>query len=175
MSNAEHDDNATLDLDELIRASARESAQHADSASSPSQAPLINHPIALIIIWCASLLIGALSLAAHQNEDDVIGQRSGATRLGVALYHVAHRVETYRQFTGSLPDYLEPQWHEADLVEYKVIEGRYQLVAREGDLVMTYRQGESAGELLFAGRSRQFPGLSRRATRQPRVGGDSEQ
>jgi hypothetical protein len=174
MSNAEHDDDATLDFDELIRASALESAQHADSASSPSQAPLINHPIALILIWCASLLIGALSLAANQNEDDVIGQRSGATRLGVALYHVAHRVETYRQFTGSLPDYLEPQWHEAGLVEYKVIEGRYQLIAREGDLVMTYRQGESAGQLLFAGRSRQLADPSPRATRQPREGGDSE-
>jgi hypothetical protein len=174
MSNAAHDDDATLDFDELIRASALESAQYADSTLSPSQAPLINHPIALILIWCASLLIGALSLAAHQNEDDVIGQRSGATRLGVALYHVAHRVETYRQFTGSLPDYLEPQWHEAGLVEYTVIEGRYQLIAREGDLVMTYRQGESAGQLLFVGRSRQFTDLSRRATRQLREEGDSE-
>jgi hypothetical protein len=174
MSNAAHDDDATLDFDELIRASALESAQYADSTLSPSQAPLINHPIALILIWCASLLIGALSLAAHQNEDDVIGQRSGATRLGVALYHVAHRVETYRQFTGSVPDYLEPQWHEAGLVEYKVIEGRYQLIAQEGDLVMTYRQGESAGQLLFAGRSRQLTDSSPRATRQPREGGDSE-
>jgi len=174
MSNAEHDDDATLDFDELIRASAQESARYADSASPPPQAPLINHPIALILIWCASLLIGALSLAANQNEDEVIGQRSGATRLGVALYHVAHRVETYRQFTGSLPDYLEPQWHEAGLVEYNVIEGRYQLIAREGDLVMTYRQGESAGELLFVGRSRQLTDPSPRATRQPREGGNSE-
>jgi hypothetical protein len=155
MSNTEHDDDATLDFDELIRASALESAQHADSASSPSRARLINHPIALILVWCASL-------------------RSGATRLGVALYHVAHRVETYRQLIGSLPDYLEPQWHEAGLVEYNVIEDRYQLIAREGDLMMTYRQGESAGQLLFAGRSRQFTRLSRRATRQPRAGGDSE-
>ncbi len=68
----------------------------------------------------ASLLLGALISIDSMHTTERVGSRGAEVQLGVALYHFAHRVETYKHRTGHLPDYPEPQWQESGEVEYRV-------------------------------------------------------
>ena len=152
MSNESPADFERINFGQLIHESAAESSVFEDIADSQNQPRLLNHPWVVMITWSVCLLVGLLFMLSSPASLEPVGSRSGAVRLNVALYHVAHRVETYRQYTGSLPDYLEADWHETQAIDYEVVEGRYQLTAREGELTMVYRQGDNAEALLFADR-----------------------
>ena len=103
----------------------------------------------ILVIWLASLLLGALITMDSIHTTERVGSRGAEVQLGVALYHLAHRVETYKDRTGNLPDYLEPQWQESGEVEYRVTNGRYHLSANAGGFVREYSQGEDPELLLF--------------------------
>ncbi|MFT7685262.1 MAG: hypothetical protein ACI9FB_000605 [Candidatus Azotimanducaceae bacterium] len=137
-----------IDFATLIQASGAESSE---ALGDPATAlPWVNHPREIVVTWLLCLLFGWGFLIQSPYPQKTIGERGVMTRLGIAVYHVAHRVETYRQYTGGLPDYLEPEWHETEKVEYQVVDGQYLLTAREGDRIMTYRQGQNPDALLFA-------------------------
>jgi hypothetical protein len=152
MSDQSPEDFERINFSQLIDESAAESAVFDDTEASQNYQKLLNHPWAVAITWFACLLVGLLLTLGSPASYEPVGSRSGTVRLNVALYHVAHRVETYRQYTGSLPDYLEADWHETQAIEYKVVDGRYQLTAREGELTIVYQQGDNAEALLFADR-----------------------
>jgi len=138
-----------IDFDNLILESEQDSELD-DTLSESTQTKARRTPrLVVIFTWIASLLVGVLITMDSPHPTERIGTRSADVQLGVALYHLAHRVESYQERTGSLPDYLEPDWQESAQVEYSVVDGQYQLVARAGKFVRKYSQGQDPETLLF--------------------------
>ena len=109
-----------IDFDNLILESAQDAdLEYVASGETLSKRSIVAKP--LILINCiASLLLGALISIDSMHTTERVGSRGAEVQLGVALYHFAHRVETYKHRTGHLPDYPEPQWQESGEVEYRV-------------------------------------------------------
>lgn len=144
---------AVFNLDALIQASAEEDTELVGTNALESEqfSPQISHPVAIIIAWLLCLSVGMIFWLDPLPQQRDLGVRSIETRLSVAMYHVAHRVETYRRFTGSLPDYLDPDWSESQRVEYVRHDDGYQLVGKEGEYTLEYRQGDDPEALIHHG------------------------
>ena len=142
----------TADLDDLIRQSASENLGEDDGAVSAGEdtgsSALLNHPWVVLFAWlfCASLIL-YYHLEPLPKQHD-LGVRSVETRLGIAVYHVAHRVESYRQQTGHLPDYLLDEWQESSTVSFEPGEKGYVIYGRMGELEIVYHEGDDPEPLI---------------------------
>jgi hypothetical protein len=141
-----------FDLKKLIEASEIESRSTPDdiaaAGDSPTHQPMINQRIIVAFSWIACGLVAAFMYLSPAYPVREPGAQSIEKRLGTAVYHAAHRVETYRRNTGSLPEYLEPEWHEGESVSYEIVDARYVLTGRMGDLTIIYSEGEDPEKLL---------------------------
>lgn len=141
------------DLEELIRASASENLDGIElgiSQISDTPSSLINHPWALLFSWLLYFSVIVFFFLAPLPKQHDLGTRSVETRVSVAMYHVAHHIETYRQRTGSLPDYLDTSWQESLDVEYRVGSNGYELIGRSGEFERTYQDGMDPERLLLS-------------------------
>jgi hypothetical protein len=137
------------EFEALIAASAKEQY-------SPELAPPLtreknrhfNHLNAVIAIWSAVFVAIFLLYISPPAPTKHPGIRSTEIRVSTAIYHVAHRIETYRKFHGVLPTYLAPEWHEANQVSYQPDGDVYVLTGREGNVERTYVSGEDPEQLL---------------------------
>ena len=109
---------------------------------------MLNHPLPVIASWTLLIIvILTLTLTPLPREEE-LGIRSVETRVSVAMYHAAHRVETYRKLTGHLPDYLEPEWSEAETIQYERLDSGYRITGKEAALTLTYDEGDDSERLL---------------------------
>ena len=140
-------------LDQLIRESAAENLDTLEpdhSQISGTPLPLVNHPWALLFSWLLCFTVIVFFFLAPLPKQHDLGTRSVETRVSVAMYHVAHHIETYRQRTGRLPDYLETSWQESQDVEYRVGSNGYELIGRSGEFKRTYQEGMDPERLLLS-------------------------
>ncbi len=142
-----------FDLENLIRASEIESRsveQERDSNGNLSMRGKahINQPIIVAFSWFLCAIVAGFMYLAPAYPKRAPGAESLEKRLGTAVYHAAHRVETYHRRTGSLPDYLDPDWHEGQHVSYEIVDGHYLITGQIGDLIIEYNEGENPEELL---------------------------
>ena len=138
-----------IDFDNLILESEKDpDLQYPAQGEMLAKQHIVAKPV-ILVTWLASLILGALITMDSIHTTERVGSRGAEVQLGVALYHLAHRVETYKHRTGNLPDYLEPQWQESGEVEYRVTDGRYHLSANAGGFVREYSQGQDPELLLF--------------------------
>ena len=148
--------NSKNDLDALIRESAAEdldALEHEHRQVSGKPRSLVNHPWTLLFSWllCLSVIVFFYMTPLPKQYD--LGTRSVEARISVAMYHVAHHVETYRKQTGRLPDFLEKDWQEFKDVEYRIGPVGYELIGRSGEFERTYQEGMNP-ELLLLTRSK---------------------
>ena len=156
------------DLDGLINASALEdldalygagpgesgpSGARQTGAADPADpgAGRMNHPVAVLFAWLLCMAVASVFWLDPLPKQHDLGVRSVETRVAVAMYHVAHRVETYRRYVGQLPDYLYPEWNESNLVEYRMSGGHYELVSRVGPYEYHFREGDDPEVLIHRG------------------------
>ena len=142
-----------FNLENLIRASEIESAAVQEELDSNGNLPAqrrvyIKQPVIVAFSWfiCVTVAVFMYLVPAYPNRAP--GGESIEKRLGTAVYHAAHRVETYRRKTGSLPDYLDPDWHEGRHVSYEVVNDHYIITGQLGDLTIRYAEGENPEALL---------------------------
>jgi len=142
------------ELDDLIKQAAEErfdDSAGATSIEAPVDKPaLLNHPWAALFAWlfCASIITYQLLEPLPKQHD--LGVRSNDTRLGIAVYHVAHNVESYRQQTGHLPDFLMDGWQESDAVTYELRDDGYVITGRTGELEIIFREGDDSQRLIHS-------------------------
>ena len=142
----------TDELDELISQSAAESyldpEKDSQASSSLREMPLFNHPWAVIFAWlfCLSVVLFHWLEPIPKTHD--LGVRSVEARLGIAVYHLAHHVETYRQRTGHLPDFIDEDWQESEVVSYHLGEDGYEITGRTGEFELVYREGDDPQGLI---------------------------
>lgn len=144
------------DLRRLIQQSADEDPDFLDTVEEqPSTRALLNHPQQVLMAWVFSLTIALIFVLGPALWRQDVGVRSVDVRLNAALYHVAYRVEVYRNINGQLPDYLEDHWSRSGQIEYHVGPQGYQLTGRLGDHELIYREGENPESLIqhFASRT----------------------
>ncbi|MCB1646907.1 MAG: hypothetical protein KDI36_15715 [Pseudomonadales bacterium] len=137
------------DLDDLIRQSANENLD--DIGLSDDKVvvePFCNHPWVVAFSWLLCAVVALFLYESPLPRERSVGSRSVETNLSVAMYHVAHRVETYQRYTGHLPEFLDPAWSESENVGYALTEMGYELTGKEGGLEIIYRQGDDPEELL---------------------------
>ena len=140
----------TDELESLIQEAAQESIHDDDVNSVDNEGDsFFNYPAPVSVSWVLCLFTAITFYIYPLPANDQRVSRSVTTQLGVAMYHVAHRVESYRQMTGGLPDYLDPDWQESTAVTYRLTSEGYVLEGRLGELKLTYRQGENAEKLIF--------------------------
>jgi hypothetical protein len=111
---------------------------------------LVNHPWAIVFSWLLCLSVSVFYYLEPLPKQHDLGIRSVETRLNVAMYHVAHHVESFRNETGHLPDYLEDGWNESDSVEYRIGSDGYELIGRSGELELVYLEGQDPEGLIHA-------------------------
>ena len=145
------------DIQWLIEASAREETSSYDSALHEELSPgnRLNHPYSVLAAWCFCFFLSAVFYFNPLIEREDLGSRSMEAQLGVAMYHVAHRVETYRIVSGQLPDYIDDSWGDldkffegSDTVEYLREGDSYTLHGQAGMLKVTFRRGDNPEDLL---------------------------
>ncbi|XOV86924.1 MAG: hypothetical protein ACFHX7_18405 [Pseudomonadota bacterium] len=137
------------DLDDLIRQSANETLDAVGiGEETVAVAPLFNHPWGVGFSWLLCVVVALFLYESPLPRERSVGARSVETDLSVAMYHVAHRVETYRRFTGNLPEFLDPAWSESENVEYVLTDTGYELIGKQGGLEITYHQGDNPEALL---------------------------
>lgn len=102
--------------------------------------------IAGVWMLCLIVALGYWQLPVASQHD--LGARSVETRVNVAMYHAAHRVETYRQYHGQLPDYLDPAWLESREITYERMDNSYEIVGEAGEYRRSFRRGDDAEALL---------------------------
>lgn len=140
------------ELEDLINQAAAErfedEATPATTDKTAGQVALLNHPWAALFAWlfCASIITYQLLEPLPKQHD--LGVRSTDTRLGIAVYHVAHRVESYRRETGHLPDFLLDDWQESDAVTYEQGDEGYVITGQAGDLRIVYREDDDPQRLI---------------------------
>ena len=146
------DNDPSNDLDELIRESAAENLEAIeplDSEVNDKPGTLVNHPWTLLFSWLLSISVFVSFYLAPLPKQHDLGTRSVETRISVAMYHVAHHVETYRKQTGELPDYLENDWQESQNIEYRIGPSGYELTGRSGEFERRYQEGTDPEQLLL--------------------------
>ena len=136
------------DIEQLIHASANEDLDALEERPTQQQALRFHRPLTVVLGWVVCLMIAAYMVTHPLAEQSSVGSKGLATKLSISIYHVAHRIETYRQFTGHLPDYLDPAWQESQAVDYQLTDAGYELVGKSGDLTITYQQGDDAEALI---------------------------
>lgn len=170
MTDSKNDRADTSDpaLDALIRASANE-ARRAPAAPDPERAarpddvdpstPAWRDPLAerlgvfaSVPLAIASVLaVALLALALHLPKPN--GGPGGippGEALGIATYHLVHRIETYRRATGQLPKFVPEAWHESAALEYHTVGDRYRVTARHPGLRLDWVDGMDPERLLDA-------------------------
>lgn len=137
------------ELSELIRLSATEDFSAELHESELAQAPhLINHLPAFVISWFFCLAVAVFFVIEPLPKQHDLGLRSVETRVSVAMYHMAHRVESYRKEMGALPVYLEEGWQESDEVQYEITEAGYVITGRSGEFELIFREGDDPEKLI---------------------------
>ena len=140
------------DLDDLINQSADESFDEhfsgSDGEAATSSEAHFNHPAAAIFAWllCASLLSYHYLEPLPKPHD--LGIRSVEARLSIAVYHLAYRIESYRQRTGHLPDYVFEDWQESDDVQYSLGDQGYVIQGQIGQFELVFKEGDNPQQLI---------------------------
>jgi hypothetical protein len=138
------------ELADLINKAANEdlAALESETVETNDTEKLFNHPWMVAFSWMLCLSVSVyLYLEPLPNQED-LGVRSVETRLNVAMYHVAYQVESFRNQTGQLPDYLEDEWNESAKVEYKIGANGYELHGRSGEFELLYLEGQDPEQLI---------------------------
>lgn len=137
------------DLDALIQQSSMEDLddQLPDFPGQPAAARL-NHPMEVLLAWLLCLAIAGYYFLGSADSQQDLGIRSVDNRLSVALYHVAYRVEVYRNVNGQLPDFIEDHWAYSDMIDYTQDTSGYILTGELGEHQMVYREGEDPERLI---------------------------
>lgn len=141
-------------LRELIAESAAENLEALEPGNlepeTEPKSPLLNRPFAVIIAWTQLLLLTLFFYLNPVGHMPIVGEQSLRVRLSTEIYQIAYRIEAYRNETGQLPDFLEPEWR-AQEVNYILEEGRYELQGQMGDLEIIFREGEDPETLMHNG------------------------
>jgi hypothetical protein len=140
-----------FDLQKLIAESEAESKAAPDNYPADGEVvtkAYMHQPMLIAFSWLICTIVAIFLYLTPAYPVRSPGAQSIDSRLRIAIYHAAHRVETYRRDTGSLPEYFEPGWHEGRRVAYEVINGRYVITGRIGDLTITYTEGDDPETLL---------------------------
>lgn len=141
------------DLDELISLSADEkfddASGEATGLSDESGGRLFNHPWAAVFAWLLCLSVFTYHYLEPLPKQHDLGVRSVEARLSIAVYHLAHRVESYRLETGHLPDYLFEAWQESDDVTYASGPDGYEITGRAGQFELVFREGDDPQGLIY--------------------------
>lgn len=138
------------DLSELIRLAATEEMQPDLVQNEAGQANdrLVHHLPVLLIAWMFCFAAGAFFVLEPLPKQHDLGIRAVQTRVSIAMYHTAHRVESYRKQTGALPAYLESEWQEAEEVRYETTPDGYVITGKSGEFELVYREGDDPEILL---------------------------
>lgn len=142
------------DLDHLIQEALDEalsSVTPLPERESLQPASSVNYPTSIALAWLLLVIVAAFLYLNPLPAEPDAGIRSIDTRLGASLYHLAYHIESHRQETGELPEYLEPEWTDLDSVQYTKTEIGYLLRGQLGNLDLSYRSGDNP-ELLLARR-----------------------
>ena len=139
------------DFESLIQAVASQAPDDDEAEGvQASKPPVFNYPGVVAASWAGFVLIAVLLALFPMPGGGQPASRSIEIRLGVAMYHMAHRIESYNQQQGSLPDYLEADWQESNDVEYRRTETGYVLEGQLGQYSLVYRRGDNAELLLHS-------------------------
>ncbi len=143
------------DIESLIQASAAEDLDLLEPASRvTNREPRLNRPGFVILAWLLAMTVGLSINLNPPWEAFHAGTKSVEVRTSIAMYHLVHRIETYRQRTGHLPDYLDATWSESAGLDYRRTEDGYTVTGRLGELVLEFERGDDPESLLhFAGNS----------------------
>jgi hypothetical protein len=137
------------DLDDLIQQAAIEKSDLSESGTDDSpNKTRFNQPVPVLLSWCLCLLIVLFVYLYPLPDNHHIADRSAQIQMRVAMYHLAHRIETYREVTGKLPEFIEPEWHESQSVEYKNTADGYLLRGRKGEFGLIYHEGDDPEQLI---------------------------
>jgi hypothetical protein len=142
------------DLDELISASAHETFP-TEETNADTPHPKLNHQWVVLLSWVTCACIAGVLYSYPVHDESDLGIRSKDVRLGVAMYHVAHRIESYRYMSGALPEFLDDSWGDldrfsegSDAILYEKSGNGYTLHGEAGNLRVRFKDGDNPEQLL---------------------------